>query len=341
VFGLGRAELALIVGGAGLGLRVLAGLAQVVYWYVADARRVSRYRAWVHLLVCASFVLLAFGLVWTVAGGWPGAARVVALAAAALAGFFAGLVFEFFIGIYLFRLSDRLMALRVPRYREQLLHGDETVRAHAARQLASLGRRAAPARPELLTLFGDGSAEVRAAATLAALATTGAGPESDPELARAARPLLTDPEPRVKVHAASILAECGAPAAEVLPALCEGVRHENADARAAACGAIRRLGPAASPALPVLREAVLAPGPTDYDALDALGKLGAPAVPTLTEVLERGDELAREMAADALADMGEPGRAALPALRKLAARSDTPAAGAARQAIKVLGGDLV
>lgn len=340
MFGLGLAELALIVGVAGLGLRVLAGLAQVAYWYAADARRVARSREWVHLLVSASFVLLAFALAWTVGGGWPRAARVVALAVATSAGFFAGLVFELFLGITLYRLSDRLMALRVPRYREQLLHGDETVRTHAARQLASLGRRAAPARPELLPLFGDRSAEVRVAAALAELSMIGAAPESDPELERAARPLLADPEPRVRVTAAAILAECGAPAGEMLPALCDGVGHPDADVRVTACGAIRRLGPAAGDALPVLREAVLAPGPTDYEALDALGKLGAPAVPVLTEVLGRDDRLAQEMAADAIADMGEPGRAALPALRKLAARGDTPAAGAARQAIKVLGGDL-
>ena len=52
------------------------------------------------------------------------------------------------------------MALHVPKYREQLLHGDEQVRLGAADRLIALGRRPEAARPELLALFSDDSAEV-------------------------------------------------------------------------------------------------------------------------------------------------------------------------------------
>jgi HEAT repeat protein len=280
----------------------------------------------------------------SVATDWPAAgARLVAYGATAIVGFFLGVMFDFAVEIRLWRVSDWLMSLRVPQYRERLLHGDPAVRQGAAEQLARLGPYARPARPELLAAVrADESADVRAAAIQAVWLSTPVPPaDEDADLPREARPALADADPRVRTVAAAILVGFDAARPdEVLPALCDGLKCDDLNTGGCAVVTLEKLGPAAEPAVGALKEAALRPENPNSGAPDALGKIGAPAVPALVEILERGDRFCKWSAADALAEMGEPARAALPALRKVAGDPDDMVQSAARNAIRKLGGDI-
>lgn len=71
-------------------------------------------------------------------------------------------------------------------------------------------------------------------------------------------PLLKDEDQRVRQRITSTLAGFGSKANVVVPALCERVRDrsERPSVRSSACRALARMGSAAQPALPVLREAL-------------------------------------------------------------------------------------
>src|SRR5262245_31338910 len=193
MFGLGFDELAALAGVAFLTLRVLWAVARILWWYVADSRRVSKLHPLTPLLTGVAAALMMIGLQSIIGGGLPRGVRLFAYVVAGLLGFVLGLMLDFVIDVRFYRMSDWLMGLHVPRFRQQLLSGDTASRIHAARQIASLGARAIPARPELIAAFKDESAEVRAAAAQAALYSIPDPPDDDPELAKAARPLLTDP----------------------------------------------------------------------------------------------------------------------------------------------------
>jgi HEAT repeat protein len=144
----------------------------------------------------------------------------------------------------------------------------------------------------------------------------------------------------VRVFAAAILAAYHAPAGDVLPILCAGLESDDSDVATAACSALARLGPAATPAIPALRDRVLGEPTGHKAAMDALVQLGEPAIPALIELLDRGDTTDKWLAAIALGDLGEPARIALPALRKLSIQRTTLASAAAKKAIRKLGGDI-
>ncbi len=340
MFGLEMGELAALVGATYLALRALFALGRVVWWYAADARRFIAMRLWVPVLTGVAVALMAVALL-SFAIGWPlRGAFVVAYLAAAFVGFMLGIAVDFVILIRLWRLSDWLMSLRVPRYREQLLYGDESTRLKAALQLTTLGPYARPARPELIAAFKDESAEVRAAAATAVLHAIPEPADDDPELPKAARLLLTDPALPVRVNGAAILIAYNSPSAEFLTVLCDGLKCKDINVSGLSSRGIGKIGPPAEMAIPALRESLFMLEEPNHEAIDALVKIGAPAVPVLIEVLERGDSTGKWSAARALGDMGEPARVALPALRKVANQPDSFAATAAKKAIEKLGGDI-
>jgi hypothetical protein len=341
MFGWDFDELALLVGGICLALRVLGGLALVLWRFVADSPLVFRLRPWTTLLSAGAFALIAIAALSQVTGAMPPRGiRLTGYFFTGLGGVMIGSIFDFFLTFRLYRLSHRLMALHVPKYREQLLHGDEQMRLGAANRLIAVGVSARAARPELLGLFSDKSNEMRAAAVHAVLVGIPDPPDDDAEVQKAARAGLGDSSLQVRVFAAAILADYAAPAADVLPVLCAGVESEDVSVNSAACTALGRLGPAATPAIPALRDWVLKEKSPHKAALDALVKLGEPAIPALIELLDRGDNTDKWMAARALGDLGEPARAALPALRKLSIQRMVLASAAAKKAIRKLGGDI-
>jgi HEAT repeat protein len=338
-----RSEWAGLVAVAFLFARVLFSVGRVVWWYATDARRVVSPRFGVTLLCGVAVATMCVALV-SVATNWPATgARLVAYGATAVVGFVLGVMFDFAIEIRLWRVSDWLMSLRVPQYRERLLHGDPAVRQGAAERLTGLGPYARPARPELLTAMrADESADVRAAAIQAVWLSTPVPPaDEDSELPREARPAMADADPRVRTVAAAILVGFDAARPdEVLPALCDGLKSDDLNVSGCAVVTLEKLGPAAEPAVGALKEAALRPENPNSSAPDALGKIGAAAVPALIEILERGDPTCKWSAADALAEMGEPARAALPALQKVASHPDDMVQSAARKAIQKLGGHI-
>lgn len=340
MFGLQRDEQSAIAGATYLVLRIFFLLARSVWWYIADVRRIIIPRIWVPVLTGIAVAVMTDSLL-SIATGWPlRGAFVVAYLAAALMGFFLGIAFDFVLHIRFWRLSDWLMSLRVPRYREQLLYGDESARLKAALQLTTLGQYARPARPELLAAFKDESAEVRAAAATAVLHAIPEPADDDPEPPKAARLLLHDPALPVRVYGAAILIAYNSPPAEFLAVLCDGLKCPDVNVSGLASRGIGKIGPPAEAAIPSLRESLFMIEEPNHEAIDALSKIGAPAIPVLIEVLERGDSTGKWMAARALGDMGEPARVALPALRKVANQPEDFAATAAKKAVEKLGGDI-
>ena len=340
MFGLAIGELAALVGATYLALRVFFAVAQILWWYVTDSRRIIKYPPWSVLVTGVAVALMVVGLLSIAIGGMPRGIRIVAYLATAVAGFIMGIMVDFVIHIRKWRVSDWLMSLRVPHYREQLLYGDDSVRIGAAQRLTTLGAYARPARPELLAAFKDESADVRAAAATAVLYSTSEPADDDVEVPAAARAMLNDPALPVRVYAAAILIAYDAPPAEFLAILTEGLKCKDLNVATLTARGLGKIGPAAEAAIPALRDSVLVAEEPNHEAIDAMAKIGPPAIPALIEVLERGDSLARQTAAQALADMGEPARAALPALRKAANHSDISVSTAARKAIENLGGDI-
>ena len=323
--------------------RVLFGVGRVVWWYATDARRVASPRFGVTLLCGVAVATMCVAIV-SVATDWPPTGlRLFAYCAAAFGGFLLGIMFDFVISIRLWKVSDWLMSLRVPHYRERLLHGDPAVRQSAAERLAGLGPYARPARPELLAAMrADESADVRATAIQAVWLSTPIPPtDEDADLPKEARAAMGDADPRVRTVAAAILVGFkAATPEEVLPALCEGLKSEDANIAGCATNTLEELGPAAEPAVGALRDAALRATDPNSSAPVALGKIGAPAVPALIEILERGDRYCKRSAADTLAGLGEPARAALPALQKAADHPDDMVKTAAKSAIQKLGGHI-
>jgi hypothetical protein len=342
--GLSNAEWVGLAGAAFLLLRVLYGLAVVLWWYATDALRPTRVPTVTAALTGIGVGAMAVGLL-SAATDWPaGGGHFAVYGFVGVVGWFLGVIFEFVVFFRLLRLSDWLMSLRVPQYRDQLQLGDTDARRGAADRLATLGLYAAPARPELIAVLrGDDSADVRFAASRALLYATPDPPEEgDTDTPGAARAALADADPRVRVFAAAILVpyKAAGPAA-VLPILCAGLADPDDEVSGVATSALGVIGPDAAPAIPALREAALKFEKPNISAPNALGAIGGPeAVEALVEVLERGDNTARNLAAHALAGMGERARAALPALQKAALHTDIGVSGAARQAIKKIGGSV-
>lgn len=339
MFGLEDDEFAVLVGASYLVLRVLAGASRVIGCYVVDSPYSIAARIWPQLLTGVMVALLAVGLLSMATGGIPQPFRVFAYLATAFLGSVLGGTFDLALDVQFYFVSTWLTATRIPQYRERLLHGDEVVRLDAAKRLSSLGCRALPARPELLAAITDESAEVRAAVSLALLVAVPDPPDDDVEVPKAARVLLSDRALPVRVHAAGILVAYGAPPAKVLPVLCDGLKCEDANVSGLASRALGELGPAAESAIPALRESLLLPDQPNPEAIDALVRIGAPAIPVLIEALDRGDSTVKWGVVRALGNMGEPARAALPALRRLSIQR-TMLTAEVKKAIRKLGGDV-
>jgi HEAT repeat protein len=357
MFGFEWDELAVIVGGSFLAARLLWSLGRVLWCFALDAEFGFPQIHLVERFAGVAGLLLAVGILSIASGGVRGAGgglgtSVLAYTVVGLLGMFLGSMLDLTVELLMYRVFIRLRALRVPRYREQLLHGDEAVRLQALSRLSWLGARARPARPELLSLLPERSAALRARAAHVLLDTIPDPPDDDPELVRAARPLLTDADLTVRIAGAAILAAYRQFPDELIPVLTDGLKTGGEDVIDRAIQALGRLGPAAEPALPLLRETLfkaIEPGQELMDSresevvsyvLEALKRIGAAAVPVFIELLERGDSLTKWNAARALGSMGEPAKAALPALRKLAIQRDTLVSPAAKKAIEELGGEI-
>jgi hypothetical protein len=337
---LNTTEWAGVMGVAYIVMRLAYGVGRVIWWYVTDSLRNNPPHVLLATFSGFAVAAISIGLVNLALDIKPGVLHSLVNTAAGIIGFFIGITFDFIIELRLDNISSWLMSFRVPRYREQLLDGDEVIRLGAAERLARLGPRASPARAELLGAFKDKSADVRATAVKAVSHTLpDPSAENDTETPRAARAVLTDPDIRVRVYAVAILLELkSATPAEVLPTLCEAVSITDEEIASTAASELYRMGPAAEPAIASLRDSVLVRAQPNLVSIDALGAIGAPAVPALVEILEHGAYNCKWHAANTLGTMGEAAREALPALRKVAADPNSLLSTTARRAIAKLEG---
>jgi HEAT repeat protein len=178
----------------------------------------------------------------------------------------------------------------VKAIRDHLRRDDAGVRCAAAEALGGLGPRASSALPALLRALRDDNGFVREAAADA-----------------------------VGLVAAS------PPKAEAVDALAALLRDERAYVRTAALRSLRSFGPHAWPALPALREGLLAPhhdpGLRDFDAAAVawLARFDPPPVDFLAEVLtdHRFQYATRRAAVQQLGALGPQARPAFPALRRV------------------------
>lgn len=171
----------------------------------------------------------------------------------------------------------------VEAYRCLLLSGFSKRQFEAARRLAELGPKAAPAVPELLALLDDKDNTVR--------------------------------------HDCSYALGLIGPAA--VPSLIESLNHPSAEARGLACESLERIGRDAASAVPRLIQMVAGEkDPAAYPrsrAAIALGKIdttGEQALPALISALENEDSSVWFRAFQAIDVIGPNARAAAPALAK-------------------------
>src|SRR5262245_26723245 len=194
-------------------------------------------------------------------------------------------------------------ASRLREWASLLRSGDAGARLQARWRLAQAGR---PAVPHLTAALEDGEAEVRleAAAALGGM-HGGGGPEAVHALTRAAR--HTDPD--TQRAALEALGTYGRAAAEAVPAVRQALNHGQERVRGwAAVTLARILGADAVPEL----VAALGKGGRRLEAAVALRELGPaarPAVPALHALLQDGNTVEREAAADALQAIAPGGRA--------------------------------
>jgi hypothetical protein len=157
------------------------------------------------------------------------------------------------------------------------------------------------------------------------------------------RAALADPDLRVRTIAAVLLVQYRAGTTEeVLPILMEGVSQDDDQTNLVALEGLTPLGPAAAPACTALRDLVFR---RHHGSVFAVFQaIGAPAVPMIIEILEKGefgplDFGIKLVAIDTLGKMSSPAWAALPALRKLALQ-DPKLNGQVAKTIKKLGGNI-
>ena len=129
---------------------------------------------------------------------------------------------------------------------------------------------------------------------------------------------LSDPDAKVRWNAIQALRRIGPAASAAVPALVEYLKIAEALTKIDICMALGEIGPAAVPALvEVLKSSE--DEHTKYSACVALGEIGAAAVPALVEVLKSSKDVHKKVdACKALGKIGPAASAAVPALKSLA-----------------------
>jgi hypothetical protein len=274
------------------------------------------YAAGLTIFPVAPAVATALVVVWW---PWPKGLLLAAVTACILGFGGAYLVEAFYLSQWPGHLAARLLARRLPRFQELLRSPDPIKRAKAARAMRRMFQNANPAAPDLIDALKDGSAEVRLQAALAIYFswTIWSIPPNDLDLPAALRPLLRDPDSRVRIVAAGTLVDLGVTTPlEVLPALSEGLLHpDDQIAESIAAGSLGQLGQDAAPAMPALRAALFDRQPPNTSALFILAKIREPGVPVLAEALTHPDAFVREWAASCLGEMDKVAVASLSALQ--------------------------
>jgi serine/threonine protein kinase len=122
---------------------------------------------------------------------------------------------------------------------------------------------------------------------------------------------LRGPDPMARHRSVLALAEAGSRSSAAVEALAEALADADGRVRFMAAAALGRIGPAAEAAVPALL-AALDDEDAGNEAAESLVRIGKAAVPTLLEMVTRGDEKVRVQAATTLARIGAGQRPRLP-----------------------------
>ncbi|VTS08718.1 HEAT repeat domain-containing protein [Tuwongella immobilis] len=210
------------------------------------------------------------------------------------------------------KAEEALLVRGLPKLQAHLNDTDPLVREHALHALARLGKRANPATIQMVKQLSDKDNNVRRAAYLAMRAIA---PIPSPELVK----LLNSSDASIRSDAAEAIQDRDLPA-DALPTLMKCLQDPDRFVRNTAAEAIGKLGAKAEPAIPELIKNIEdlneqdlrnARQLSDLGALEALRKIGAPAVAPLANVLESKNFVARYVAALTLGRMGPTAKSAL------------------------------
>jgi HEAT repeat protein len=227
-----------------------------------------------------------------------------------------------------------LLEKGLPILQRGLLDSRATVREHTAHAIRMIGPKASAATEQLVELCRDPAKEVRLAA-YRTLETIGSAPA--PPILK----LLTHDDAEIRVHAADALNWLPLDDPEATPLLVEALTDTAIDeksprdaayVRNAAAAALGRLGPKAEEAIPALIDALkkasaeelrltLMPEPgsqgqrIEPGPMQALRRIGKPAVPALIPLLKDSQYVVRWQAASILGGIGPDASAALPDLQ--------------------------
>ena len=211
---------------------------------------------------------------------------------------------------------------------------DASVRAAAARALASVGPWTEEARDALFMALDDASETVRWAAADALAAGDLQGADAAGRLAG----LLDSPDTYVRGFAAWSLNQAGPAAAVAAPQLVARAEDPDPGVRTLAVRALGNLGLGEPEVVAALTRAVASGSDEErWRAARALAKLGpaaAPAVRTLARALGEDDARLRREAAVTLARIGGPAEPALPLLVVARHDADASVRDAAEEAIR-------
>jgi HEAT repeat protein len=211
----------------------------------------------------------------------------------------------------------------LPMLVEKLSSSDATVRAEAAEDLRSLGRKAEAALPALKKILGDNTPRVRLSAASALLRISSGGhaahhaatpnAQTPPDASAAIDVLsqgLAGADPTVRRDAAKATGFAGPAAGGALTdKLSSLLKDPDPTVRIAALQAIAVLGPAAPKAAPAVK-ALLDDPDLAIDATDALGRIGPaaqPVPPQIVKMLSSPQGSVQWTAVRAMAQIGGPG----------------------------------
>lgn len=207
------------------------------------------------------------------------------------------------------RIGDKMVVLA-------LAHGvhdsDQAVRRQCLTALQNLGPAARLAAPKLVAALKDSDGPNRLQIILV-LQNLG---EAEREVLPVAAGLLKDADPQIRQSAVNLLARQGSPA---LPHLIAALKDNSPLVRFAAVAAIQRVPGDIKDAQPALTQ-LLKDGAVFQrrSVVVLMGRVGAPAVPSLIELLKDDQNVIRSAAIDALRTIGPDAKKAAPKLIDIA-----------------------
>jgi HEAT repeat protein len=124
----------------------------------------------------------------------------------------------------------------------------------------------------------------------------------------------------------------------VVAALAAGIGDADPEIRTAVLQILSEIGPLAAGAAPALLKSVEAGDDASRQVLEALGQMGAAAIPALNDGLTNPSAKVRMVAVQGLMRLGSAGKPALPALRRIVrGDSDEAVKNAAADALRAIG----